>query len=164
MRPSNFIGLLTCLSSLFFAYFFLEKYLDLNPCPLCILDRMVLLVMGVVFLAGLFVKQIRLRVLLLCANMFALALGWLFAGRHVWVQNQPLDPNRSCLSSEPTITSFTDFIAKAFAAQADCILIQWEVAGLSIPSLTFLLFVFLLGLLLSQAWGINNDRYETDLD
>ena len=37
----HLIGLVLCLAALAFAYFYLEKTLGFEPCPLCILDRFV---------------------------------------------------------------------------------------------------------------------------
>lgn len=164
MRPTNVIGLLSCVLSLNFAYFFLEKYLLLIPCPLCILDRIVVAVMGLIFLAGLFAYGARARTVLLALNVPAILAGLFFAGRHVWLQNQPLDSNRSCLSEDPEISSITEFLTLAFDATTDCGAILWNVFGLSIPGLTLILFIFLALLLVAQGLGIYIDSHADNDD
>ena len=164
MRPTNFIGLFTCIFSLIFAYFFVEGYLRLYPCPLCILDRFVLALMGLVFFVGLFTVAFRIRMALTVGNAIFLAFGFLFAGRHVWLQNQPPDPSRQCLVDHPEAISLTEFIEGAFNATADCILIRWEIFGLTIPGMTLILFCLLALLLGIQVLGHYQDRDEDRFD
>lgn len=165
MRPTNIIGLATCVIALLFAYFWLEKYMGLEPCPLCILDRIVVAFMGLVFFAGLFTSETKTRHVLSGTNLAFLACGFVFAGRHVWVQNKPVDLLATeCLSAQPEIAAFTDLIKEAFSAQADCALIGWELFGLSIPSLVLVLFVFLLALLVVQIFGTILDAHEDSDD
>ena len=49
LRLLNAGGAFLCFSALAVAYFFMERYLLLEPCPLCILDRLTVLAMGVFF-------------------------------------------------------------------------------------------------------------------
>lgn len=160
MRPTNFIGILVCLLALGIAYFLLERHMGLLPCPLCILDRVVLGVMALIFAAGLFAHSFKARMIATGANLFALSFGFLFAGRHVWMQNQPLDETRSCLSAMPEIGGLVELLSEAFKAEADCGLIRWQLFGLTIPGLTLLLFFGLLALLLLQGWMNFVDRNE----
>lgn len=160
MRPVNIIGLATCVFSLLFAYFFLERYLLLEPCPLCILDRIVVALMGLVFLCGLFTSRTRTRHVLSAVNGVILAFGFLFAGRHVYIQNRPVDLEAECLSEQPQIAGMTELIKEAFDAQADCSLIGWELFGLSIPGMTLLLFCFLAALVCAQVVGTIQDADE----
>ena len=134
-----------CIASLLIAYFFMEKHLLLQPCPLCILDRMVVGVIGVgcFAIAVLPPQKYRWQLAAAAVNGVALALGFIFAGRHIWLQNRPIDESLACLSNNATVSSFTDLIAQAFDAKADCGSIAWELWGLSIPEQVLLLFVVL---------------------
>ena len=153
-----------CLFALAIAYFLLEQHMGLIPCPLCILDRIVLAVMALIFAAGLFTNSFRARMVITGLNLFTLAFGFLFAIRHVWLQNQPIDVTRGCLSDVPEVVGLVQLIREAFNAEADCGLIGWELFGLSIPDLTLLLFVALLGMLLLQGWMNIEDRDEHSND
>ncbi|MBF2734573.1 MAG: disulfide bond formation protein B, partial [Betaproteobacteria bacterium AqS2] len=113
MRTTDFFGLGICVFSLFFAYYFLELYLKLDPCPLCILDRFVVGFMGVVFAAGLFVDGMRGRLALLGGNLFFVAIGFVLTGRHVWLQNQPLGEGSVCLAEQEQIEGFMELIREA---------------------------------------------------
>ena len=162
MRPSNFIGIAVCVFSLLTAYYFLQIYLKLPPCPLCILDRFVVGAMGLVFFAGLFTVRIRTRIVLLCCNAVLLCFGLLFAGRHVWLQNLPYDFSKGCLADSPVAHGLIDAIRLIFNSEVDCTLILWQVLGLTIPDLTLLMFIGFGILLVSQLWGIREEKIAND--
>ena len=48
-RSLTFLGLVICIASMLFAVLYLERTLFLDPCPLCILDRVVIISLGVLF-------------------------------------------------------------------------------------------------------------------
>ncbi|MCY4325058.1 MAG: disulfide bond formation protein B [Betaproteobacteria bacterium] len=159
MKPTNIIGLAAAVFSLLFAYLFLQRYLGLVPCPLCILDRIVLAAMAAVFAAGLMVSSPRIQTLLLAVNSLLLASGLLVAGRHVWLQNQPFDESSSCLADSETAQGLGELLSDAFGATSDCGIILWQLFGLSIPDLTLALFaLFFVPLLIGQGYAIARAR------
>jgi disulfide bond formation protein DsbB len=139
LRLSFFAGAVLCFASLAIAYFYMERHLLLEPCPLCILDRIVVFVMGCAFLLSAFSGTYRRKVLW-SVNLLALALGFVFAGRHVWQQYQPVSESANCLSDGAVAANFTEVIRRAFGAEGDCGAIYWEFLGLSIPELVLILF------------------------
>lgn len=147
LRISFFIGAAACFGSLAIAYFYMQLYLLLTPCPLCILDRIVVAAMGVVFLAMAFWTKWRRGLWVL--NALFLSAGFLFAGRHVWLQNRPPDAAAECLPGEAS--TLLEIIERAFDANASCGAIYWEFAGLSIPAQVLLMFIGFAVLLLAQA-------------
>ena len=86
-RYLDAIGAALCFTSLGIAYFFMEKYLLLEPCPLCILDRLVVLAIGFFFVLGFFLEHGHKA--LWFGNVTMLILGFVFAGRHIILQNSP---------------------------------------------------------------------------
>ena len=144
-RLSCFAGAGVCVLSLAIAYFYMEKYLLLEPCPLCILDRIVVVGMFCCFLAMAFWgKWSRLW---WGINALCLSAGFFFAGRHIWLQYRPPDESAGCLPGAVAPESFMEVIRKAFDAQGDCGAVYWQFLGLSIPEQTLLLF-FGFGILL----------------
>ncbi|MGI9337430.1 MAG: disulfide bond formation protein B [Gammaproteobacteria bacterium] len=129
------------------AYFFMERYLLLDPCPLCILDRIVVFVMLVLFAASFVFAHAR-RILWF-GNIAALACGFVVAGRHLWLQYQPPDDGGACLSGAGG-GALLDIIRESFSADGDCSAVYWQFAGLSIPEMVFLLFCVFALLLLWQ--------------
>lgn len=149
-----------CVLALLIAVFYMERYLLLPPCPLCILDRFVVAFMALGFgaLALLYPysnKPARAawptrsgRVVWPAwaawgATSAALALGFVFAGRHIWLQNRPIDLAAECLSDTAAAKNLIALIEQAFDATADCGMIMWQFAGLTIPEQLLIFFVVL---------------------
>lgn len=133
----------SCVMALLIAYFYMERYLLLEPCPLCILDRIAVAAMAVGFAATAYWRQRRLAWLSWSATTLALAAGLLFAGRHIWLQNRPPDITASCLADSAAAEGLVNLVRRAFDASADCGAIMWEFAGVTIPEQVLALFVAL---------------------
>ncbi len=153
-RLVNGLGLLVCVSSLLFAVFYLERTLYLDPCPLCIIDRVILICMGVVFLVAMLHNPARLgqRVYGI-VNLLVAVTGLAVAGRHVWLQHLPADEVPECgaglyymLENFPLHKT----LQKVLQGSGECAEIQWTLLGLSIPEQTLILFVMLASLILVQ--------------
>ena len=153
-RTLYLYGLIICIASLAFAYFYLERVLYLDPCPLCILDRVVITALGVVFLiafihnpASLFKKIYGVVAIILCF------VGIGLASRHIWLQNLPKDQVPECgpdLYFMLETLPFFDVIKKTITGSGSCADISWTFAGLTIPEQTLILFVGLLILSIIQ--------------
>lgn len=147
LQRSHLAGAALAASALAIAYFFMERYLLLEPCPLCILDRIVVLLMLVLFAASYVFG--RANKILWFGNIATLAFGFVFAGRHLWLQHRPPDDGGACLAGAGG-DALSDIIRKSFSAGGDCAAVYWQFAGLSIPQMVFLLFVVFALLLLWQ--------------
>ena len=154
-RMLNAIGLFLCVTSIVFAVFYLEKTLYLDPCPLCILDRVVLAVMGLIFFLALisFPGSVFSKIYsLLTIALSTVGIG--LASRHIWLQSLPADKVPECgpdlyymLETLPVF----DVIRKVFAGSGSCAEVDWIFAGLTIPEQTLILFTGLMLLSLIQA-------------
>ncbi|MCH9705327.1 MAG: disulfide bond formation protein B [Proteobacteria bacterium] len=138
-----------CLLSLLIAYFYMERYLLLEPCPLCILDRIAVALMCGGFFALAVTRHWHWRLAAWAYTTMALLAGWVFALRHIWLQNRPPDENLTCLSDNAAAQGLIEIIKQAFDAKADCGAIMWEPYGWTIPEQVLLLFF---GLTLVQGW------------
>lgn len=149
-RQINLLGLLICITAMLFAVGFLQHYLMLDPCPLCVITRVIVISMSLVFLIALIhnpsQRGQRLYALL------AMAVGFTGLGvqlRHIWLQNLPPDQVPACgpgleflLETQPIFSA----LRTVFEGSGDCAEIDWTFLGLTIPMQTALLFVFLLSL------------------
>ena len=151
LRLSFAFGAALCWGSLAVAYFYMERYLLLEPCPLCILDRFVAAAMGIAFTAQAFIISRFWRRILWGANALFLAAGFVFAGRHVWLQHRLPDESAGCLSDTEAAETLMEIIRRAFGAEGDCGAVYWQFAGLSIPEQVLLLFFAFAALLAWQA-------------
>jgi disulfide bond formation protein DsbB len=133
-------------------YFQFIEHLD--PCPLCILQRLVVLAVGVVFLIG-FIHGPQYggrRFYGFLVSLFAL-IGGAISARHVWIQNLPVDQVPSC---GPGLNFILDNFPLAEAVDmvlrgsGECAEVMWSLFGLTIPAWTLVAFVIMLLMGLSQ--------------
>lgn len=151
-RALYFIGFLIT-SLLLGIIFYLQNYDGFVPCPLCILQRFILFLLGIICLIGsvLSFKKIGRIFLSLLTSITAL-IGVLLSGRQVWLQHLPLDKNADCgVSLEYLMNAlpFDQVIAKVLHGTAECSQKGWELLGFSLAewSLFFFIGFVLFGLL-----------------
>ena len=96
-RIGNLSGFLACAGMLAFGYY-LQFAVGLEPCPLCILQRIMLLATGIAFLvaaihhpAGRIGAGIYAGAIVLCA-----VVGAAISARHTWIQHLPEDQRPAC--------------------------------------------------------------------
>lgn len=140
---------LIALGSIAVALFYFENYLLLEPCPYCMLQRGIILLLALLLLVnslllwgdrGAFAA--RLFPLLIA---IVVGFGLFVSGKHSWLQLKP-GPNLGyCEQTTLAITEVFDYqiIKDLLSVEGDCSVIDWSFLGLSIPMWTFLLFLFL---------------------
>ena len=132
-----------------FALFFLQRYMGFSPCPLCIFQRIGLIIMGsFALIAALFnPKSKAVRLVLWLGSLAGIGWATTVAGRHVWLQHLPADQVPSCgpgldywLDTLPILQVFKE----VFAGSGECASVEWTFMGLSIPEQSLILFSLLL--------------------
>jgi protein dithiol:quinone oxidoreductase len=140
-RVLNGAGTLVCGGLI--AYALYEQHVvGLEPCHLCVLQRIAVLLLGLVFLiaathgprdAGARVYGVILAVVA--------SVGMVVAGRHVWLQQQPPGSVPSCgadLDFMLKVMPLQDVLVKVFKGGAECQKVDWSLLGLSMPAWVFL--------------------------
>ena len=123
----------------------LQHVEGLEPCPLCVLQRGAVIVLGVVMLAGAVhdpgtVGRRAYGVLITVAAIAGAGV----AGRHVWLQSLPPGQAPECGPGlEYMLGAFplTDVIEMVLRGSGECAEVQWTFLSLSIPEWTLLMFV-----------------------
>lgn len=140
-RILNFAGFLACTSMMAYALY-AEYQLLLEPCPLCVFERMAVTAMGLVFLVAALHNPTgggrRAYALLI---LLAAGAGVGVAGRHVWLQNLPPDKVPACGPGFGyIIDSFplSDALKLIFSGSGECASIDWVFLGLSMPAYVLL--------------------------
>lgn len=142
-----------------FALFFLQRHLGLTPCPLCIFQRIGLMIMGgFALIAVLFnPKPMAVRLLLWLGSLAGIGWATAVAVRHVWLQHLPADQVPSCgpgldywLDTLPMLQVFKE----VFAGSGECATVDWTFMGLSIPEQSLILFSVLLVVHVLILWRI----------
>lgn len=146
-RPLFFLAFAGCVGLMAIALY-LEHVVGLEPCPLCIVQRVCVIGFGLIFLvAGLHGPSgLGRRIYAVLAASMAL-LGAATAGRQVWLQNVPADQLPSCLPSLEYMRAalpFQDIVRLVLQGTADCAEVNWTLLGLSIPEWSLLGFIGML--------------------
>jgi disulfide bond formation protein DsbB len=140
-----FVGLvLLAVISMLFARFYLEAFLDLAACPLCMTQRAFVVMWGVVALLAVLHNPGgwgRRVYGALCA-LSAMA-GGAVAARHVWLQHLPPDQVPACGPSLEYMLDtlpFSETISLVLMGDGNCADTMWTFLGFSIPEQTLALF------------------------
>ena len=153
-RMLNLAGFIVCVAAMLFAVLYLQGVLYLTPCPLCIVDRVLISMMGVVFLiAGIHNPGAKLRRIYATINLLLVLAATGVAGRHVWLQHLPADQVPECgagLAFMLDVLPLWEVVTKVFTGSGECAEVQWTFLGLSIPEQTLVLFSGLLCLVIYQ--------------
>jgi len=123
------------------AYALYEQFYHwLMPCLMCIYQRMAVLGIGLMAVAGLLFRPRRRGALLLISGLQLLAaLGGVFAaGMHTYLQYVPHDATVTCASSLPFPINFDApgmpaWLASLLRPVGDCSKIDFSLLGLSMP-------------------------------
>jgi disulfide bond formation protein DsbB len=155
-RVVNFGGAVACSAML--AYALYAQYgLGLEPCPLCIFQRVTLIALGVVFLAAA-LQHPRgggRYVYAALAGLAALATAAL-ATRHLYIQSQPPGSISSCGAPLEVMLQYsplTEVVRKVLTGGGECSQVNWSFAGLAMPA-----WVLVAALALGVAGVVANSR------
>jgi protein dithiol:quinone oxidoreductase len=145
-RPGNAIGFLVCAGLLAFAYY-LQFARGLEPCPLCILQRLVFAAMAIFFLAAAIHHPRRVGARIYGGLLFLLAAaGTAIAARHVWLQHTPEAERPSCGPGlDYLLSRFGPLggLQRILRGSGECGAVDWTFLGLSIPEWSLGLFIAL---------------------
>ena len=124
--------------------------MDLEPCPLCILQRVMVIVTGLVTLiAALHHPGVRgIRVYAIGA-ILAAALGAALAIRQLWLQSLPKDQVPACgpgLDYLLEVLPLTEVLNMILTGDGSCAEIAWTLFGISIPGWTLVGFIGLIAI------------------
>ncbi len=137
-------GLLSVVSLLSYGYY-LQYVQYLDPCPLCITQRMFYMIVGVASLCGLFAirNPFWQRVAATVAAIGSVG-GIATAGRQVWLQHLPPDQVPECglgLQHWLQTESPLSVLALLFKGDGNCAEVQWTFLTLSIGEWSLIWFV-----------------------
>jgi disulfide bond formation protein DsbB len=140
-RQLNFAGFLACAGMMAFALY-AQHILLLDPCPLCVFQRIAVISLGVVFLlAALQNPAGKGRYVYAALIGLAAASGMGVSGWHVRLQNLPADEVPSCGPGfDYIIDAFplADAVKMIFSGSGECADISWQLLGLSMPAWVFI--------------------------
>ena len=142
-RPLFLAAFLVC-AALMATALTMQYALKLEPCPLCIFQRVFVFALGGIALVaaihdpGLAGRRVY-GVLIVVFGV----LGMIVAGRHVWLQTLPADQVPECGPGlEYMLNAFplTEALSLVFRGSGECAEVQWVFLGLTIPGWTLVIF------------------------
>ncbi len=123
---------------------YLEHFRGLEPCPLCVFQRVAMIAAGLVFLAGaVHAPRAGGRWAYAIAAAVAAGAGVGLAARHVWLQGLPPDQVPACgptLDYLMDMLPFRDVVETVLKGDGECAKITGSWLGISIPGWTLLAF------------------------
>jgi disulfide bond formation protein DsbB len=152
-RLLNLAGFLACAGMMGFALY-AQHVLLLDPCPLCVFQRIATISLGLVFLAaaihgpGRVGARVYALLILLTAGFGVGVAAW-----HVRLQNMPSDEVPGCGPGfEYIMDNFAlfDALSMIFQGSGECADVVWRLLGLSMPSWVI---IGLGGLLIAGLWN-----------
>lgn len=146
-RLFSFLGFLATGGAMAFALW-LEHGQGLEPCPLCVFQRVAMIATGLVFLlAALHGPVDGGRWVYALLVWLTAGAGVGIAGRHVWLQGLPEDQVPAC---GPTLDFLTDslplweVVATVLRGDGNCAVVDAAWLGISLPAWTLIGFVALM--------------------
>ncbi len=157
-RAVNFAGAGACALLLAYAYY-TQYFGGLEPCPLCIFQRVAVLGLGLAFLLAALHNPgtTGARAYAGLIGLVALA-GVGVAGRHVYIQSLPKGSVPECgatLDFLLDVFPLFDVIKQVLTASGECGVVDWSFLGLSMP-----MWVLICVVVLGTAGVVFNARAE----
>jgi disulfide bond formation protein DsbB len=152
IRTTNFVLAAGC-SILIAIALYMEHSMGLEPCPLCMTQRIAIIAVGTVALIAFLHHPLGMmrRVYSGLGAILAI-LGGAISSRQLWLQSLPEDQVPSCGPSlDYMLDTFplSETISVMLQGDGNCAEVVWTFLGLSIPGWTLIAFI---GLCLINLW------------
>jgi disulfide bond formation protein DsbB len=150
-RTGNLLGLLACAALIGYALY-AQYGMGLEPCPLCILQRVAVIAAGVLFLLAFLHNPADrgARVYGVLIDITALA-GIAVAARQMWIIAQPPGAVAECgasLDYMMAVLPWHEVLAKVLTGSGECAKVDWQFLGLNMPTWV------LMALVVIGTWGL----------
>lgn len=136
-RLANLLGFLAC--ALLIGYALYAQYgLHLEPCPLCIFQRVAVISLGLIFLIAALHAPGRTGSRIYAALIGIASLGGIgVAARHLWIQSLPPDRVPACgapFEQLWQLLPLRNVIETVLRGDGECAKINWTFLGLAMPT------------------------------
>ncbi len=154
-----------CASLLGFGLY-LQHVVGLEPCPMCIVQRYAMTVIGLLAVLALVIRHVRAQQLLVLLGILTAGFGAFVAARQSWLQWYP--PNIVSCGRDfyGMIESFPlqRAIPLIFRGSGDCTKVDWTFLGGSIANWSFVAFVAMGMWLVLVVWRKIQSRFQAAND
>lgn len=126
--------------------FYLEYVKGVDPCPLCLLQRFCMIVLGIIFFFGALIPFKKIGKCSIGILGFLISgCGITLATRQIWLQHAPSSQSIDCGASLQYllhVLPWDQAIAHVFMGSAECSEVAWRFLGFSISEWSWLWFLF----------------------
>lgn len=140
--------------------YYLELYIGLKPCPLCTIQRIVLLITMLLFLLGALLPLVNFARRFYHFFVFlAASAGIAVAGRHAWLTTLPANKAPSCEASLNLLFKYLPIKQVAqliYQGGGDCNVVTWRFLNINLPTWSLISFIILALIALWQV--LHKDR------
>ncbi|KAF1709485.1 disulfide bond formation protein B [Pseudoxanthomonas kalamensis DSM 18571] len=155
-RTQFLLGFLACVGLIGYAIW-TQLHDGLQPCNLCILQRLAFAALGLVLLVGGLhaPRGPKARRGYGIAALLVSVVGIWIAARHVWIQSLPADDMVSCgapLGFLGESVGWLEAVRQVMTATGSCGTIDWTFLGLTMPGWSLVWFVLLAAWAIYAAW------------
>lgn len=155
-RDCFFLGFWGCVGLLAAGYYF-QFVMKLEPCPLCISQRIAIFLAGLCFLTGALHNPGLTGTRRYAVIGTAIALcGGSISARHIWIQHLPPDKVPECGPGlDYVLKNFplSETIKLMLSGTGDCAKVNWTFMNLSMPTWTLIAFLMMAAFSLLQYWN-----------
>jgi disulfide bond formation protein DsbB len=141
----NLAAALACGAMVLYAIYYAERVLGLEPCPLCMFQRVCIGALGLVFLIAALHPARRTGAVIYGMLIFLVAGATVWvAGRHVWIQSQPPGTVPACgapLDALMQMFPLFDVVRKVMTGGGECGTVDWTFIGISMPGWVLIMAV-----------------------
>jgi disulfide bond formation protein DsbB len=140
---------------------YLQFYKGLEPCPLCVVQRFLIIVLGLLCGIGIFFTPVHRLARWSYAGLITLValIGTGSAMRKVWLEHLPPDKIPPCgpgLQFMLEHLPLPKTIQLLFHGSAECSKVEWQFWGLALSEWTLIAFLVFVGLGIWQIYKKNN--------
>ena len=150
-RTGNLLGFVASAALIGYALY-VQYGLGLEPCPLCILQRVAVIVVGLLFLLAFLHHPADRGAHAYGLQIDLAALGGIaIAARHLWIMAQPPGAVAECGASLDymlDVLPLHEVLGKVLTGSGECAKLDWQFAGLSMPAWVLIALVGL------GTWGL----------
>ncbi|MEO9656109.1 disulfide bond formation protein B [Marinomonas sp.] len=132
--------------------FYMEYQMGLEPCPLCMMQRIAFFAVGVMSLGSALTQNQKVRRFAAWAVVLFSSLGAALAIRHLYLQSLPADELPACLpglSYMFEVFPWQEIMESMIMGTGECGDVVWTFLGLSIPAWTLVAFA---GMAIVNIW------------
>lgn len=148
MNARTLFSLLALICAVLLGYgYYLEYGLGLEPCPLCIMQRMAFFAVFIIALIAAIHGPAALGIRIYAGlGLLASVIGGAIAGRQIWLQHLPPDQVPQCgpgLEYMLEVFPLFEALRMILTGSGECAEVDWTFLGLSIADWSLIWFVLL---------------------